>query len=93
MYTGFYFLAVGILARMFIPWLVKLYKARNEPAELTWEWHYLRGQVIATAIIFLGLPVLIGDLLAIGGWEFQAAFLAGYGAADLGRLIDKSATE
>jgi hypothetical protein len=93
MYTGFYFLATGILARMFIPWLVLLYKGRNEEAAVSWEWHYLRGQAIAAAIVFLGLPVLVGDLLAVGGWEFQAAFLAGYGAADVGRLIDKTVTE
>jgi hypothetical protein len=95
MYTGFYFLAAGVLSRMFIPWFVKMYKLNrdDETAGWSWEWRYLRGQALATIIIGLGLPVLLSDIASVGSLDPQAAFLAGYGVAAIGRFIDKSATE
>ena len=99
MYIGYIFLVMGVLARMFIPYLVKLYKNSraekngNTPAKLNWEWKYLRGQAIAALIIFIAFPLLVSDLASVGGWDQQAAFLAGYGVAEIGRFVDATITE
>ncbi len=90
METGFYFLIAGILSRMLIPWLVKVYQSQNG---FNWEWKYLRGQAIAVLITFVGLPLLLNDISAVGAWDAQAAFLSGYAAAEIGRFIDKVVTE
>jgi len=81
-------LGLGVLARMIIPWLLKLYKGADMAA---WDWKYLYGQLIGAAIVFFAIPVLIGDLEAVAKLGFQAAFMSGYAAADIGRLMDKAA--
>lgn len=89
-YESYIFLLAGILARVFIPYLVTLYKTDEE---WDWKWVYLRGQLIGAAIVFLALPVLLGDLNAVASWDWQAAFLSGYGVAEIGRFVDKSVSE
>jgi hypothetical protein len=83
---GLYFLIAGILARMLIPWLVKVYESQNG---FNWEWKYLRGQAISVVIIFIALPLLLSDIKDVVNWAPQAAFLAGYGAAEIGGFVDK----
>jgi hypothetical protein len=90
MYEPYIALVAGILARMLIPWLVQVYKNRNG---WNWQWKYLRGQLVAAVIAFVALPLLLSDLAEVGSWGIQEAFLAGYGAAEIGRFLDKAITE
>lgn len=94
-YIGFAYVALGIISRMLFPWFVKIYKnnQKEEPERLNWEWRYLRGQLIASAAIFLLLPYLLDNWDSIGGLAFQTAYLAGMGVAEFGRLVDKVITE
>lgn len=88
--VGYVFMVLGVISRMLIPWLVEIYKAQNG---WDWKWKYLRGQLVSTAIVFIGLPLLIGDVSAVNEMAWQLAWLAGYGTAEVGRFIDKAITE
>jgi uncharacterized BrkB/YihY/UPF0761 family membrane protein len=79
-------LVVGIVARVFVPWLAK---RRENPEEAKWTWRFVWPQLVSVALIFLLLPLIISDLSAIGKIPWQAAWLAGWGAADLGRKTYK----
>lgn len=74
-------LGIGVLARVFVPWLAK---RRENPEEAKWAWKFVWPQLISAALIFLLLPLLISDLEAIGNIPWQAAWLAGWAAGDLG---------
>jgi len=92
---GFLFLSIGILARMFIPYLVKLWKnnRKEEPEKMNWEWKYLRGQLIAVVIVGVALPLLVKDLSSVAEMNQQLAWLSGYAIADIGRFVDATVTE
>jgi hypothetical protein len=80
-------LFVGLVARIFVPWLAK---RREEDPPTKWEWKFVWPQLMAVAIIFLLLPLLISDLEAVQNLPFQAAWLAGWAAADIGRETYKA---
>lgn len=92
-YGGLIALVLGVFARMVIPWLLLVYAGyRNKGDKPTWQWRYLAGQLVGVVILLVGLPVLVGDLADVLAWDWQAAWLAGYGAAEIGRLGDKELT-
>lgn len=80
-------LVLGVLARIFVPWLAK---RRENPEKAQWAWKFVWPQVIAVVIIFLLLPLLISDLAAMGGLPWQVTWLAGWAAADIGRETYKA---
>lgn len=83
-------MAVGVLARVFVPWLAK---RRAEPDTAKWKWRFVWPQLIAVVLIFLLLPLLVGNLSEMGGLPWQAAWLAGWAAADIGRETYKALAE
>ncbi len=74
-------LTLGVLARIFVPWLAK---RRENPEEAKWAWKFVWPQLVAVVLIFLLLPLVVSDLAAVGNLPWQAAWLAGWAAADLG---------
>ncbi len=80
-------MVVGVLARVFVPWLAK---RREKPEEAKWSWNFVWPQLVSVALIFLLLPLLIGDLASLGGLPWQASWLAGWAAADIGRETYKA---
>ena len=80
-------LSIGVLARVFVPWLAK---RRENPQGAEWAWKFVWPQVIAVALIFLLLPVVVSDLGAVSQLPFQVAWLAGWAAADIGRETYKA---
>ena len=80
-------LGIGVLARVFVPWLAK---RRQSPDEAQWSWKHVWPQVISVGLIFLLLPLVVSDLQSIGGLPWQAAWLAGWAAADIGRETYKA---
>ena len=84
-------LILGVLSRVFIPWLAK---RRENPAEAKWDWKFVWPQLVAAVLILLLLPVLVTDLEAVGTLPLQVGWLAGWAAADIGRKTYKAlATE
>ena len=77
--------ALGIAARIFVPFLV----ARYQDSSLSWSWRMVYPQLILAAIVILTLPLLVDDIGAIANTYWQGAWLIGWAAADLGRLVDK----
>ena len=80
-------MVVGVLARIFVPWLAK---RREKPEEAKWSWPFVWPQLLSVVIIFLMFPLLIGDLAITGELPWQAAWLAGWAAADIGRETYKA---
>lgn len=80
-------MTVGVMARVFVPWLAK---RREEPEEAKWSWKFVWPQLVSVGLIFLLLPLLLGDLSEMGGLPWQAAWLAGWAAADIGRETYKA---
>ena len=80
-------MTVGVLARVFVPWLAK---RRENPEGAKWAWKFVWPQLVSVVLIFLLLPLLIGDLAALGGLPWQAGWLAGWAAADIGRETYKA---
>jgi hypothetical protein len=78
--------ALGVLSRIFVPWLV----ARKQDPTLSWSWRYIWPQLVTAVIIGLVLPLFV-DLAAVATMALPAAYIAGWGAADVGRTLDKVA--
>ena len=85
-YIGWFGLVLGLISRIFVPWLNA---RRLNPDEAQWSWRYVWPQLIAVVIAGLLLPLVIADLAGIGAMAFGAAWLIGWAAADLGRFADK----
>jgi len=85
-YIGWFGLAIGLLSRIFVPWLNV---RRLDPENAKWSWRYVWPQLIAVVIAALLLPLVVSDLVAIGGMAFGPAWLIGWAAADIGRFADK----
>jgi len=85
---SYVFVFVGMLVRVLLPWLVKLYQDNGEGA-VEWNWKYLRSQLVIFAALAVALPIMAADLDSVADMTFQAAFTFGYAAADVGRLLDK----
>jgi len=62
-----------------------LAKRRANPEEAQWSWKFVWPQLVSVLLIGLLLPLLISNLAGIGNLPWQAAWLVGWGAADLGR--------
>lgn len=90
MYLGWVGLGMGLVSRVFIPWLNE---RRLNPDEAQWSWRYVWPQLIAVAIVVLALPLLVPNIEAVGELALAPAYLAGWGAADVGRLVDKAVTK
>lgn len=87
-YLPYIGVVLGVLSRAIAPYLVKLYK--NTSDKINWEWKYLRGQLILSALAFVVLPLLIpnlGQFLANANW--QEAWSMGWSISAVGRLMDK----
>ena len=85
-YLGWIFLALGGISRIFIPWLNA---RRLNPEQAQWAWRYFWPQLVTLAIAALLLPMTVPDIATIGGLEMAPAYLVGWGAADVGRFVDK----
>ena len=79
-------LVIGMLGRVFIPWLV----ARQGDTSLPWEWKFVWPQMLSFLLVILVVPLVIPDLDAITSLGPQAAWLVGWGAADVGRQTYKA---
>lgn len=88
MYMSYLYVFLGILARAILPWLLKMYEQKER---IDWNWEYMRGQLIAVLVVVVALPLLISDIDSIAAWDWQAAWLAGYAVADIGRMAEKAA--
>ena len=80
-------LSIGVVARVFVPWLAK---RRENPEKAQWSWRFVWPQLVSVVLIFLVLPIVIGDLSSISRLPWQAAWLAGWAAADIGRETYKA---
>lgn len=80
-------LFIGLLARIFVPWLAK---RRQNPAEAEWSWKVVWPQLLGFGLVILVLPLVISDLKMIAELPAQAAWILGWGAADLGRQTYKA---
>lgn len=85
--TAWISLGIGVLARVFVPWLAK---RRENPGEAKWSWKFVWPQVVSVGLIFLLLPLVVSDLANVGNLPWQAAWLAGWAAADIGRETYKA---
>ena len=85
-YIGWIGLAVGLLSRIFVPWLNE---RRLNPEEAQWSWRYVWPQLIGVVVAALLLPLVISDLESIATLAFGPAWLMGWAAADIGRFADK----
>jgi hypothetical protein len=85
-YLGWIGLGLGLLSRVFVPWLNE---RRNNPDKAQWSWRYVWPQLIAFGVAVLVLPLVVTDLESIAGMSFGPAWLIGWAAADVGRFIDK----
>lgn len=84
-YLAWIFLVLGVLCRIFVPFLL----ARRDDPTLSWSWRFIWPQLITVLVVFLVLPLLISDLEAVSSLAPAVAYLAGWAAADVGREADK----
>lgn len=90
LYLGWVGLGMGVVSRIFIPWLNA---RRVNPDEAQWSWRYIWPQLVAVAIVALGLPLVLGSVEGIGELAFVPAYLIGWAVADVGRFVDKAVTK
>ena len=81
-------LTIGIIARIVVPFLME----RRENPELKWDMKYVWPQIISFVIIALMLPVIVPNLESIAVLDYQAAFLVGWAAGDIGNVGRKFLT-
>lgn len=75
-------LFVGLVARIVVPWLAV---RQADPQSADWSWRFVWPMAVSFVLVFLVLPLVIADLSVISSLPYQAAWLMGWGAADLGR--------
>lgn len=90
LYLGWVGLGLGVVSRIFIPWLNA---RRVNPDEAQWSWRYIWPQLVSVAIVALGLPLVLGSVEGIGALAFVPAYLIGWAVADVGRFVDKAVTK
>jgi hypothetical protein len=83
-------LFVGLVARIVVPWLAV---RQSNPQEANWSWRFVWPMVVSFVLVFLVLPLVIADLTVVSTLPYQAAWLMGWGAADLGRKSYKALAE
>lgn len=87
LYLGWVGLGLGVISRIFIPWLNA---RRVNPDEANWSWRFVWPQLIAVVIVILGLPLLLSNVEGIGQLAFAPAYLIGWAVADVGRFVDNA---
>lgn len=87
LYLGWVGLLLGVLSRIFIPWLNA---RRLNPEKADFSWPFVWPQLAAVVIVALGLPLVITNIEAVGQLALTSAYLIGWGAADVGRFVDKA---
>ena len=80
-------LLVGLLARVLVPWLAK---RREDPEGAQWSWRFVWPMMLSFGILLLLVPLLVGELETVAQMPAQAAWLVGWGAADIGRKTYKT---
>jgi len=79
-------LLVGLAARIFVPWLAK----RQKDADASqFEWSYVWPQLLSVVLILAVLPLVVSDLSLVSNLPYQAAWLLGWAAGDIGRQTYK----
>ena len=86
-YVAYFSLFAGLALRVFIPWLAK---RQQDPENAKWNMKYVWPQVLAVVLVALLLPLTIADLSSLGDIPAQAAWVLGWGAADIGRKTYKT---
>lgn len=86
-FLAWFSLFAGLLLRIFIPWLAK---RQMDPENAQWDWKYVWPQLLSVGIVALLLPLTIADLGSIAEIPAQAAWVLGWGAADIGRKTYKA---
>ena len=79
-------LILGLASRVFLPWLA----ARRKDPLLSWQWSYFWPQLLSFVLIVMVLPLVISEMETVNNMPIQMAWLAGWGAADLGRQVVKA---
>ena len=86
-YAALFSLFAGLSLRIFIPWLAK---RQQDPENAKWDLKYVWPQVLSVVLVALLLPLTIADLGSILDVPVQAAWVLGWGAADIGRKTYKT---
>ena len=76
----------GVLARIFVPWLIVRYKKPDDP-ESKWSWRYVFPQLIAFLVLILVAPILMDDPESLTEMRPVMIYIAGWGTADLGKTV------
>jgi hypothetical protein len=87
LWLGWVGLVLGLISRIFIPWLNV---RRLNPENAQWSWRYVWPQLVSVVIVGLGLPLVITNTEVIGLMALTPAYLVGWGAADVGRFVDRA---
>jgi hypothetical protein len=53
------FLLLGILSRVFLPWLISRRNAAHTGQPLPWSWRYVWPQLVSVGVVVLLLPFLL----------------------------------
>ena len=84
-------LFIGLVARVFVPFLSK---RRNNPDPVLWNFKkYVLPQLLSLGLVILVLPLIITELSSMGEVPYQAAWLVGWGAGDVGRKTYKALSD
>ncbi len=86
MFIGWVGLGFGVVSRIFVPWLNE---RRLNPDNAKWSWRYVWPQLIAVVVVTLLLPLVLSNVETVGEMAFSAAYVIGWGAADIGRFVGK----
>ena len=86
-YLAWFSLFAGLSLRVFIPWLAK---RQQDPENAQWDMKYVWPQVLSVVLVGLLLPLTIADLGSVADIPVQAAWILGWGAADIGRKTYKT---
>ena len=76
----------GVLARVFVPWLIVRYKRPDDP-DSKWTWRYIFPQLIAVVVLLLVAPILMDDPEALTEMRPVMVYILGWGTADIGKTI------
>jgi hypothetical protein len=86
-YIAWLSLFAGLFMRVAIPWLAK---RQQDPENAKWDWVYVWPQLLSFGLVALLLPLTIQDLASVSDIPAQAAWILGWGAADIGRKTYKA---
>ena len=76
----------GVLARVFVPWLITRYRKPDDPKS-KWNWRYVFPQLIAFLVLVLVAPIIMDDPEALTTMRPVMVYIAGWGTADIGKTI------